>query len=157
MIANRTLHERAGYHVITPLRLGGSEIRVLINRGWIPALAKYRDEPQVSTPAGMVEVAGTAIIPGTYFFTLGDDGYSTSEWHSVWQNLDLKRYGKAVGFQIQPFVVELNPESAAGGFAREWRRPDERLESHLSYAFQWWGMAATTVVLWLVLNFRRES
>ena len=157
LIANRTLHERAGYHVITPLRLGGSEIRVLINRGWIPALAKYRDEPQVSTSAGMVEVSGTAIIPGTYFFTLGDDGYSTSEWHSVWQNLDLKRYGKAVGFQIQPFVVELNPESAAGGFAREWRRPDERLESHLSYAFQWWGMAATTVVLWLVLNFRRES
>ena len=53
LIANRTLHERAGYHVITPLRLDGSEIRVLINRGWIPALAKYRDEPQVSTPAGI--------------------------------------------------------------------------------------------------------
>ncbi|MBK7355060.1 MAG: SURF1 family protein [Propionivibrio sp.] len=156
LIDNRTLHEKAGFHVVTPLRIEGSELRLLVNRGWIPANAEHREVPQVKTPTGKVEIAGTAVVPGAYFFTLGTDHSSrTTDWQSVWQNLDLHRYVNSAPFPIQPIVIELDAQSSAGGFAREWRRPDERLLSHLSYAFQWWGMAATTVVLWLVLNFRK--
>ena len=32
---------RAGYHVITPLRLTGSNATVLVNRGWLPRAASY--------------------------------------------------------------------------------------------------------------------
>lgn len=74
----------------------------------------------------------------------------------VWQNLNLARYAKAVTFPLQPLVIQLSPESAAGGFAREWPRPDERIERHVGYALQWWGFAAVTVVIWLVVNFRRQ-
>lgn len=156
LIDNRTLHGRAGYHVITPLRVEGSDLRLLINRGWIPANSAHRDVPQVVTPTGIVEIAGVAGIPGAHSFTLGDDrSNTTAEWQSVWQNLDLDRYAKSVDFQIQPVVVELDPQSMAGGFAREWQRPDPRRGSHLGYAFQWWGMAAITAVLWIVLNIRR--
>ena len=37
LIENRHLGNRIGFHVITPLRIRGSEMRVLVNRGWIPA------------------------------------------------------------------------------------------------------------------------
>jgi surfeit locus 1 family protein len=157
LIDNRTYRQQAGYHVITPLRVDGSEIRLLINRGWVPALADHRLLPQVATPSGRVEVSGTAIVPGTRFFTLGADSASVGPESPVaWQNLDLDRYGQAVGFPIQPVVIELDADSAAGGFVREWRRPDDRLQTNLNYAMQWWGFAATTVALWLVVNFRRR-
>lgn len=158
LVDNRILHGQAGYHVITPLRVEGSDLRLLINRGWIPANSAHRDVPQVMTPTGMVQISGTAVVPSAHFFTLGEDRFNpTAEWQSVWQNLDLDRYAKSVDFEIQPVVVELDPENMAGGFAREWRRPDPRRGSHLGYAFQWWGMAAITAVLWLVLNFRRNT
>ncbi len=158
LIDNRTYREQAGYHVVTPLRLDGSEIRLLVNRGWVPAPADRRQVPQVATPGGAVEVSGAAILPGTRFFTLGADAAPAGgEWQSVWQNLDLERYGQAVGFPIQPIVVQLDAHSAAGGFVREWRRPDERVQTNLNYAFQWWGFAATTVVLWLVVNWRKQT
>jgi surfeit locus 1 family protein len=157
LIDNRVHREQAGYHVVTPLRIENSEMRVLVNRGWIPALAEHSRTPAVETPAGIVEVSGMAIIPGTRYFTLGTEkAGSTAEWQSVWQNLDLARYGKAVSFSLQPLIIQLSPASQAGGFAREWPRPDERIERHVGYAFQWWGFALATVLIWLVVNFRRR-
>lgn len=158
LIDNRIYREQAGYHVLTPLHIEGSEMRVLVNRGWIPAPAEHRQIPDVATPSGMVEVTGMAIVPGNRFFTLGADALKDSaRWQRVWQNLDLPGYSKAVGFPLQQVVIQLAPESTAGGFAREWPRPDERLEKHLSYALQWWGFAAATVAIWIAVNFRRKA
>lgn len=158
LIDNRIHREQAGYHVLTPLRIEGSDMRVLVNRGWVPALADHRQWPQVATPNGVLEVSGMAIVPGTRYLTLGAETPSagSSDWQVVWQNLNLARYAKAVAFPLQPLVIQLSPESAAGGFARAWPRPDERIERHVGYALQWWGFAAATVLIWLVVNFRRQ-
>jgi len=37
LVDNRIYQEQAGYHVITPLRIAGSDVRLLVNRGWLPA------------------------------------------------------------------------------------------------------------------------
>ena len=158
LLDNRVHREQAGYHVITPLRIENSEMRVLVNRGWLPALAEHSKTPQVATPTGLVEVSGMTIVPGTRYFTLGAEvAGGTSGWQKVWQNLDLSRYSKAVNFPLQPVIIQLSPASTAGGFAREWPRPDERIERHVGYALQWWGFALATALIWLVVNFRRES
>lgn len=156
LIDNRIHREQAGYHVMTPLRLEGSEMRVLVNRGWIPALPEHSQIPQVDTPEGLVEISGMAIIPGKRFFTLGGEADSTA-WQRVWQNLDLQRYSQLLGVPLQPIVVQLAPDNGSGGFMREWPRPDDRLEKHLGYALQWWGFAATTVAIWLFVTFKRKK
>ena len=158
LIDNRIHREQAGYHVITPFRLEGSNLRVLVNRGWVPALADHSRWPQVDTPGGELTLSGMAIVPGTRYLTLGDDrsGGDSSAWQPVWQNLDLPRYTKLVPFPLQPVLIQLAPDSSAGGFARAWPRPDERIERHVGYAFQWWGFAAASVIIWLVVNLRRQ-
>jgi surfeit locus 1 family protein len=158
LIDNRSHQQQAGYHVITPLRLEGSDVRLLVNRGWVPALAEHDQLPQFATPGGTLDVRGTAVLPASRFFTLGKDmAGRAGEWQSVWQNLDLARYASAVRFPIQPVVIELDGRSDAGGFVREWRRPDQGVRTNLGYALHWWAFAATTVALWLRLNFRRPS
>lgn len=156
LIDNQVRQGRAGYHVVTPLRLEGSEMRVLVNRGWVPALPERREVPATPAPQGLVEVDGTAVIPSQRFFTLQQTGPQDGP-ERVWQNLDLARYRSAARFPIQPFVIELSPDSSAGGYVREWRRPDDRRQVNVGYAFQWWGFAATTVALWLFFSFRRKS
>lgn len=152
LIDNRIHHERAGYHVVTPLHIEGGDARVLVNRGWLPAAPDHKRVPEVATPGGMVEVQGVAIVPGNRFFTLAPEPQG---WQPVWQNLDLARYRGLAGFPVLPVVVQLAPESAAGGFVREWPRPSERMEQNLSYAFQWWGFAAAAFGIWLFVNWRR--
>ena len=45
---NKTRRGRAGYEIVTPLRLRGAASHVLVNRGWVP-FSGYRDQlPDVS-------------------------------------------------------------------------------------------------------------
>ena len=160
LIDNRIHREQAGYHVLTPLRIEGSDTHVLVNRGWVPALAEHSRWPEVATPTGVLQVTGRATVPGTRYLTLGPDSprANGAAWQVVWQNLDLSRYQKATGLPLQTVVIELAADNpSAGGLVREWPRPDERIERHLGYAFQWWGFAAATLIIWLVVNLRRQS
>jgi len=169
LIDNRVHREQAGYHVVTPLRIvdsggapagEGTAMRVLVNRGWVPAGPDRRQLPPVETPAGVVELQATAVLPGTRFFTLmaePADGGWASPGIPVWQNLDLARYRKAVesqDYHLQPVILQLDPASAGGGFVRDWPRPDERIERHIGYAWQWFGFAAATVGIWLFFLLR---
>jgi surfeit locus 1 family protein len=164
LIDNRVYQERAGYHVITPFKLAdsaGSGMRVLINRGWIPAPDDHRSIPAVTTPAGQIELSGLAVVPGDKFFTLGATAAqpsATAEWLPVWQNLDLKRYRASVAYPVQPLVVLLGDDTIsdpASGFVREWPRPDENFAKNLSYAYQWFGFSGTLVVIYLAVNLKK--
>lgn len=151
-IDNRVHREQAGYHVVTPLRLAGSDMRVLINRGWIPAVADRSVVPVVDTPVGEVELSGIAVVPGNRFFTLAPP---LAGWQPVWQNLDLGAYSASAPWPVQPVVVQLDADSPHG-FAREWPRPDERAEMHRSYALQWFGFALSSIAIWLWFVLRKS-
>jgi len=152
LIDNRVHREQAGYHVVTPLRLAGSDMRVLVNRGWIPAGADHGVVPTVATPTGVVELTGIVVVPGHRFFTLAP---APSGWQPVWQNLDLDAYAAAVPWPVQTVVVQLDAD-ARHGFAREWPRPDERAEMHRSYAMQWFGFALASISIWLWFALKRS-
>lgn len=155
LLDNRVHQERAGYHVLTPIRIAGSDTRILVNRGWIPAAADHAQIPEISTPQGVVEVTGVAVQPSSKFFALAPEA-ETPGWQQVWQNLDMSRYAERAGIPLQPVVIQMDADSPAGGFVREWPRPDDRREKHLSYALQWWAFAAATVAIWLFVNLRRR-
>ena len=58
------IHEgRAGFAVITPLRLRGSDAAVLVNRGWIARGPEYPRAPKVPVPGGPARVEGLATTP----------------------------------------------------------------------------------------------
>lgn len=158
LIDNRVLHERPGFHVITPLRIDGARdgLRVLVNRGWIPAPPRRGaaiEPAELAVPDGPLRIVGTAVSPPTRVFALATDT-APPGGNAVWQNLDLARYQSATRQPLQPLVIQLAPE-APGGFDRAWPRLDERHQKHLSYAWQWFGFAATSVAIWLFFAIRR--
>lgn len=155
LLDNQVEQDIAGYHVITPLLLENG-VRVLVNRGWVAAPSDHGIVPQVVTPSGVQEVEGTVWLPTDKFFALAAIPAS-GQWQQVWQNMDMKRYAQAVPFAVQQFVIRLDAESRAGGFVRNWPRPAERIEMHVGYAYQWFGFALAFVVIYLVVNIRKEK
>lgn len=154
LIDNRVHQGRVGYHVITPLRLENSEVRLLVNRGWI-ALGEDRDHlPAFETPAGLQQVTGVATVPAEKYFTLAQP---EPGWQRVWQNMDLARYGAVVPFPVQPVVLLLDPASDAGGFTRDWSRLDAGISVHQGYAFQWFMLAAALASIYLFMSLRRRG
>lgn len=145
LIDNRPYQERAGYHVITPLQVAGSNMHVLVNRGWLAAPADHQQQPLAEVPAGEIELSGIAVLPTQRFFNLVPQ---PSGWAPVWQNLDIERFRSAVPYPLQGLVIQLDP-TAPGGYVRDWPRPDERADRHRSYALQWFGFAISSLGIWV--------
>lgn len=157
LLDNQVHKENAGYHVLTPLHIEGGNMRVLVNRGWVPVGRDRNILPVTDAPSGLVEVIGQAVVPPSKFFELAKPKDLRSGWQSVWQNLDMSRYMSAVPFPLQPVVIRLDALSATGGYVRDWPRPDARIEMHRGYAFQWYGMAVVLVIFYLAAAIRKAS
>ena len=155
LLDNRVHKGAVGYYVITPLRLPGSGVRVLVNRGWVPIGRDRQHLPTLETPADEQTVAGVAMLPSEHFFTLADPGPVTGDWPTVWENLDMPRYRQAVPFPVQPVVLLLDANSPAAGFVREWARLDTGIATNQSYAFQWFSLAVALLGIYLLVNTRR--
>jgi surfeit locus 1 family protein len=145
---NQVMQGRAGYFVVTPLRLSDGAI-VLVNRGWIARAASYPAPPPVPVPAGRVEVAGLATVPSSRFIELGPQTVSGS----VWQNLTIDRYREATKARVLPVVII--SQDAGDGLVAVRETPDAGVARHREYALTWFSLAATTLALWLALNLRR--
>jgi len=154
---NQVNDELAGFHVITPVRIKNTDTYVLVNRGWVAANAKHDDLPVVTTPSIEQTFDGQIWIPSNKFFTLEKVVQNeSSNWQQVWQNMDLKVYKSKVNFKVLPYMVKLNSDSTANGFARNWPRPDDRSTMHIGYAYQWFGFAFAACLIYLFVSFKKK-
>lgn len=148
---NKLRRGRAGYEVVTPLRLGDSAWHVLVNRGWVAAGATRDTLPVVPVPAGEQRIDGIALERLPHALEAGAAPAAT-----VRQNLDIAAFAAETGLQLEPLVVEQH-SATNDGLERDWPRADLGIERNESYALQWYSFAALAIVLAIVLSFRRES
>lgn len=150
-IDNRLYKHQPGYHVVTPIRITGSQRHVLVNRGWVAA-NRDRSIPVVDTPAGEQQVQGTAVAYSERYVELST---KVAEGN-VWQNLVFERYRQATGLELQPFVIQ-QASAVDDGLQREWSRPDLGRNTHLAYAFQWYALSLAILIYYLVTHVKRRS
>lgn len=148
LLDNKMLQGRVGYQVVTPLRIEGGRLHLLVNRGWIAAGPRRDLLPKIETPAGPQALEGIAVLPGRFV-----ELAATSEAGNVWQNLTIERFRKWSGLELQPVVLQ-QMSDAKDGLARVWERPDLGVDKHRSYALQWYSFATLIVILYVALNFR---
>lgn len=155
LLDNRTHHGVAGYHVLTPMRLEGGDVYVLVNRGWVPVGAHRERLPDVAVSSDTLSEEGLIVeLPGSGL-ELGPTGYDDRGWPRVVQRVDLARIEAELAAPLLPFVVRLSPASAHG-YLRDWQhRAGLSPERHLGYAVQWFAMAAALAILCVIVCVRR--
>ena len=152
LLDNKILRGTVGYQVLTPLRISGSDLYVLVNRGWVASGVRRDVTPLIqSPPAGIQSVEGVALVPTTRILELS----SNTEEGQVWQNLVLSRYEKWSGLRLQPFVLQ-QESAASDGLLRVWDRPDTGVDKHRGYALQWYSLATLIVILYVFHSFKRK-
>jgi surfeit locus 1 family protein len=134
---------------VTPLRLRDGAV-VLVNRGWIARGPHYPEPPDAPVPAGSVEITGLATLPPARFLELGSAAPVSGH---VWQNLTIDRYRETTKASVLPVIVLADVPGP--GLAAVHEAPDAGVAKHREYALTWFSLAATTLVLWIVLNVKR--
>lgn len=156
LLDNQVEQSRAGFHVLTPLKIEGRNDYVLINRGWVAGKATHTDLPAITTPEGVVEIVGLVWVPSKKIFTL-ETAQEKSQWNLVWQHMDLERYQKSVSLNVLPIVIKLDSNSNAGGFIRNWQLPAEKIATNMGYAYQWFGFAVASILIFLYTSISKTQ
>lgn len=152
---NKVIHQQVGFEVITPFQPKHSEKILLVDRGFIVG-GKRRDELPKLPPINDTQMMSGIIkeFPKKSFVL--QNSQANSEWPKVIQNLEFKMFEQSLQKPIYPFLVYLSPEDKHG-FIRQWQFVSISVEKHLGYAFQWFSLAATLVIIYLIFNITKEG
>jgi surfeit locus 1 family protein len=146
-IESRRHAGKTGFHVVTPLRIAGSDRRVLVNRGWVA-------ETGATVPTGEVVVSGVAAVPSPPALVLHSGDDAGKAWGDRWPYLTLPLFAATVPYPLQTIVVLQDPADAHG-FVREWPRELPKEGMHLGYALQWFAFALIGLAVFLRLSVKR--
>lgn len=154
-VDNRTYKGIAGFHVLSPIRMTGSDRHLLILRGWIARDPRERTRlPEVPAPSGEVEIEGLAQRDLDRALELGRSPPLGAQ-DRLWQNADVASFARWSGLAMQPLVVRQTlamREAGVGredGLVRDWPDPGSGVDKHLGYALQWYALAALVAGLWV--------
>lgn len=159
LIDNQVEDSQAGFHVVTPFKIEGTERYVLINRGWVVGAADHQALPVFDTSTATQEIKGMVWIPSSKIFTLEEKPNTAAEqnkpWTLVWQHLDMKKYHQLAPIPILDVIIKLDPTVAKDGFVRNWQMPPSKIMTNLGYAYQWFGFAFATLAIYLYTSVKR--
>jgi len=159
LLDNRTRDGRAGYEVLTPLRLEDGRW-LLVNRGWLPFEGRRDRLPEVATGLvpGAVTLRGRLDELPTAGLASGRAAPALSgAWPRVTSFPQTAQLAAALGgVRLEPRVLLLDA-SAPAGYRRDWQPFVKGPEQNFSYAVQWWSFGVLLLVLFVKMNLRTKD
>lgn len=144
-LRNQVKDSQWGVHLITPLRIEGSDRAVLVDRGWIPAedftAGNWEEyaEPGVVEVSGMIRASQTRPDIGRRQDVIPADGEPPlTAWHMV----NVPGIDRQVTYDLLPVYIQQAPDPAWTGLPARTLPTLELSEgSHMGYAIQWFLFA----------------
>lgn len=156
LVDNRVLNGRPGVHVLTPFMTATGGVTVLVNRGWLPLGPDRTVLPEVPLTDGTVEISGHLEGPRNPGVMLGEaERFRAGAWPQLWTYPDMGALAEAFGEQLYHLILYLDADSVGGFAGRAWTPHVVSPGKHTAYAVQWFALAATGVIAWLVLGLKR--
>lgn len=152
---NRPYRGVAGFHVLTPMKVAGSDMYVLVARGWFKRDSVDRAKlPVIAAPEGTIRIEGVVRRGAGHVMELGKA--ERLRPGAIVQNAGIAEFTQASGLRLQPFVIE-QVSDARDGLVRDWLRTSSGADKHRGYAFQWYALAATVLIFFVATGFRRGT
>jgi cytochrome oxidase assembly protein ShyY1 len=155
MLDNQQRDGRVGVHAYAVFAPAAGT-PVLVDVGWLPMRADRR-LPHITLPRGEVQLRGLLAPPPSAGLALGAP---MARQGDAWLVVRLEPAVAARELHVPalaPRVLRLDP-SLPFGYPRDLQLLVNTLspDRHRGYAVQWFGLAATLIVIALVLTFRRS-
>lgn len=146
---NRIYRGKFGYEVVTPFKVSNSNMTVLVNRGWVKGDISRRSLPSVDAIDAGVEIVAQVYVPQGEMLVL--EKLTVTGWPKVMQSLNIEALASGFDTTLFPFSVRLS-ENSVGFLASNWSVVNLRPDKHVGYAFQWFAMSITLLIIGFLTN-----
>lgn len=174
LLDNQIRDGRPGIEVFAPMRAGNDHY-LLLALGWLAypdARRQLPELPPLSADAGSngpgnpdpgeataaLRFTGLLAPPPAHGLRLGRDWPEQPGPDKLMPYFDIDQIRADSGLPLAGRVLWLDPGPEGSPWRRDWQpaqgMPPER---HLAYAWQWWSMAVASIIVFIVLHYRRRN
>ena len=156
LIDNMVNGGRAGYFVVTPFALAGGGW-VLVNRGWVPLGGSRAARPAIGVAGDTRQVRGRADhmpSPGIKMGTKAPLAPPFPVVASFPGRHEIAQLLRESSWTAAAELLLLDP-GEPDGYLRNWSAPGFPPLRHIAYAVQWFALAVTLLVIYVVTNLTR--
>lgn len=145
-LRNQYWENQWGVHLVTPLRIQGSEKTILVDRGWIPAEQFQSGDWSAFDEPGLVSVTG--ILRSSQdradFGSRRDPVFQPGEQMSrSWNFVNIERLSALMSTSLLPAYIQQAPDPGWTSLPYRYQPALDLSEGpHFGYALQWFTFAA---------------
>lgn len=144
-LRNQSWNNQIGVHLLTPLKIAGSDGYVLVDRGWVP-VSDFDDHDwsQYQEP-GRVRLTGVIRLSSDKpdWGRRSDPTPAPGERLEVWNFANVEGIAAQLPYSLLPIYIQAAPDPAVSRLPyRTQPKLDLTEGPHLSYAIQWFTFAA---------------
>jgi len=158
-LKNQVWGNQLGVHLLTPLKIAGSSLAVLIDRGWIPFEDAVPGKVEQYNQPGQVSIEGVIHLQQSEPSLGGmtDPPLSPGQLRlQSWIVVNLDRIQEQVNYQLLPIYIQQSPGMDNSHLPYQTViSPDLTDGPHLSYAIQWFCFA-TIIIIGYPIIVRRQ-
>jgi surfeit locus 1 family protein len=158
LLRGRAMAGRPGVHVVTPLRIAGTDTAVLVLRGWLPSPDAATADPRPFAEPGVKQVAGIIQTVQTEGGAIPRREQVNGTTISTYQRIDPRALRPSIPYTLLPIYLQILPAPPTAAAAPLQRVPLPPLDEgpHLGYAIQWFGFAAVAIFGMLVVAVKQH-
>ena len=157
ILDNQIFNQIAGFNIITPFKIKGSDSIVLVNRGWHPNLKNREMLPIINEIVGERLLLGHVAGFPVSGIKLGKNNIETLNSQIFrFQRLDILELNYFFSANVMPYMIYLDPiidKELYGIF----KLPAPDSQKNYGYAFQWFAFAITLLIIFIRLSLTRKS
>lgn len=151
VLDNRYLDHHVGFNILTPFKIYNSDRVVLVDRGWVPLTGSRETLPNVDVDENLRTLVGSVYVPYSKAFSLGEIDSSIS-WPRLIQFLDFELLSSRIGQDLMPLSLRMQA-GQEDTYKAKWRIYEtSSSKRNYGYAFQWFAMAITVLIIFVVLH-----
>lgn len=155
LLDNQHYQHQLGYDVLSPFQLNDGAV-ILVDRGWLASSGSRLSSLGIKTPKGELVLNGVAYYPLLNRWILSNSFEKNTDGVVIVEQIDVKSIGIFLHKSLFPFIMRLSNEDNYG-FVRDWPIVSMSPARHYAYAFQWFAIALTILIIFIALNFKKND
>ena len=157
IVDNQIFKHEAGFNILTPFKIDGTGMTILINRGWHKNLINREQIPVITSVDGINQINGYAVkipVPG---INLGGSNIEIINASLArFQRINVDEINNFYQANFLPYMVYLNP-LIDDEYISNFKLPVPDSEKNYGYAFQWFAFALTLLIIFLRLGITKND
>ena len=157
IVDNQIFKHEAGFNILTPFKIDGTGMTILINRGWHKNLINREQIPIIKNVDDIDQINGYAVkipVPG---INLGGSNIEIINASLArFQRINVDEINNFYQANFLPYMVYLNP-LIDDEYISNFKLPVPDSEKNYGYAFQWFAFALTLLIIFLRLGITKND